>query len=156
MFFPSITQLGTVTENQSLNFEIYYEEEDIITLALTRYPVTIVPNQTNPSTILIQSLVSPIRSRISGYYFDSFTNSIQYRTPTDTFVTVPKFEQIDITKLSEMVSYDADTTFTKNYTYTATARDGLIVKGINIYTITVQNDWTNGKNSLQTYVGYTV
>jgi hypothetical protein len=156
MFYPTVTQLGTVTENQSLNFEIYYEEENILTLTTTRYPVTIVANETNPSTISLQSLVSPIRASISGYYFDSFTNSIQYRTPTDTFVTVPKFEQIDITKLSEMVSYDADTNRTKNYTYTATARDGLIVKGINIYTITVQNDWTNGKNSLQTYVGYTV
>lgn len=155
MFYPINTQLGTVTENQSFSFEIYYEETNI-GLAVTRYPVTIVPTVTNPSTILIQQLASPIRSRISGYYFDSFTNTIQYRTPTDTFVTVPKFDQIDITKLSEMVSYDADTTFTKIYTYTATATDGLIVKGINNYTITVQNDWTSGKTSLQTFVGYTV
>jgi len=70
-------------------------------------------------------------------------------------VTVDKFEQISRSELSEMTSYDADTTRTINYTYIVSAMNGSTVVAINNYTITVQNDWTSGKNSLQTYVGYT-
>lgn len=153
MFYPTLPLLGTVLEYQNFSFQIYYEEEDLlIPGSTTRYPVTITPNEVNPVTV---SMANGDPATISGYFYDSFDNSIIYRTPQDTFVTVEKFEQISRSALSEMVSYDADTTFIKDYTYTVKAMDGNTVKAINIYTIKVQNDWTSGKNSLQTYVGYT-
>jgi hypothetical protein len=153
MFYPEDPILGTVLEYQNFSFSIYYEEEDLLIPGnTTRYPVVITPNQTNPTTV-VRTNGDP--GSISGYFYDSFDNSITYRTPQDTFVTVDKFEQISRSELSEMTSYDADTTRTINYTYTVSAMNGSTVVAINNYTITVQNDWTSGKNSLQTYVGYT-
>lgn len=163
MFYPTNTLLGTVLENQNFAHTIYYEEEITsgtsvetggtgVTTTVTRYPVTITFNEQNPSTV---TKVAGDPALLSGYYYEAFDNTLQYRTPQDTFVTLDKFEDITRSNLSEMVYYLADTRRTINYTYTAKAMDGLVVKAINIYTITVQNDWTNGKNALQTYVGYT-
>jgi hypothetical protein len=163
MFYPSNTQLGTVLENQNFSHTIYYEVSLTsgtpvelggtgVTTTTTRYPVVITFNEQNPATV---TKVDGDPAVLSGYYYDSFDNTLQYRTPQDTFVTVDKFEDISQSELSEMVYYLADTRTSINYTYTAKAMDGSLVKAINIYTITVQNDWTNGKNSLQTYVGYT-
>ncbi len=163
MFYPSDSLLGTVLEYQNFNFSIYYEETTIsgtpsgsggsgTTTSVTRYPVTITFNEENPNTV---TKTDGDPASISGYYYDAFDNSLQYRTPQDTFVTVDKFEKIDQNALSEMIYYLADQRRTIDYTYTAKAMDGTTVKAINIYTIKVQNDWTNGKNTLQTYVGYT-
>jgi hypothetical protein len=163
MFYPTNTLLGTVLEYENFNFPIYYEEETTsgtsiesggtgVTTTVTRYPVSITFNEENPTTI---TKTDGDPASISGYYYDAFDNSLQYRTPQDTFVTVNKFEEINQNALSEMVYYLADQRRTIDYTYTAKAMDGTTVKAINIYTIKVQNDWTNGKNTLQTYVGYT-
>ena len=139
--FDSEPNLGTYLELESFSETITAvdseTEED--------YEIEIVPRETNPSTIII---TNGITASISGYYFDSFTNELQYRTSEDTFVTKKKFEQIDITKLSEMIYYKADTNRTKVFTYDLTAGGETVT-----YTITVQNDWTTGKNTLQEYVG---
>ncbi len=163
MFYPSDSELGTVLENENFSFSIYYEVETTegttveeggtgVTTTTTRYPVEIVFNQENPSTVL-KTNGDP--ASIFGYYFDAFDNSIRYRTPQDTFVTVEKFEEIDRGALSEMVYYLADTRRTIEYTYTANAVDEDTVIDSKVYTIVVQNDWTNGKISLQNYVGFT-
>ena len=156
MFYPEDSILGTVLEYQNFSYSIEYEETTIGgeggTGTTTRYPVNIVFNQVNPPTV---SKSNGDPATISGYFYDSFDNNIRYRTPQDTFVNTKKFEQIDQTKLSEMVYYLADTRSTIDYTYTANAMNGNTVVASKVYTITVQNDWTNGKNTLQTYVGYT-
>jgi hypothetical protein len=54
-----------------------------------------------------------------------------------------------------MISYKASTVLSKNFTYTATAKDGDTVIASQTYTKTVTNDWTEGKNNLQLFVGYT-
>jgi hypothetical protein len=156
MFYPENSVLGTVLEYQNFSYPIYYE---VTTLGVggvggtaTRYPVQIVFNQTNPPTV---SKINGDPATIFGYFYDSFDNNLQYRTPQDNFVNVKKFEEINQDALSEMIYYLADTRRTIDYTYTANAMDGNNIVASKIYTITVQNDWTNGKNTLQTYVGYT-
>lgn len=145
-FTPSETDLGTVTENVSFSHTItYLTEEDPIEEAT----VVVVALEDNPSSINV------FGNTLSGYYFDSFDNSITYRTPAGTFPVVEKFEQIDRDNLYQMISYKASTVRTKVFTYRADAIIDDEVVASQVYTKTVQNDWTNGKNSLQTFVGYT-
>jgi hypothetical protein len=146
---PVSTDLGSVNENVTFSHTITYEEEDPLTMTMVSYPVTVTANEVNPSTISI------VGAAISGYYFDSFDNVITYRTAEGTFPVVTKFNQIQLDNLYEMISYKASTSRTKTFTYTATARNDLnAVVATQVYSKTVTNDWTSGKNSLQEYVGY--
>jgi hypothetical protein len=163
MFYPADTTLGTVLENENFSFQIYYEEEvssgeseedggSGVTTTVTRYPVTISFDQVNPVTV---TKLDGDPASISGFYFDAFDNTLQYRTPQDTFAIVDKFDKIDRNNLSQMIYYLADTRRTIIYTYTANAVDGDNIIATTTYSIVVQNDWTIGKNNLQTYVGFT-
>ena len=147
-WLPESTDLGSVNEIVSFSHTITYEEEDPETMTMVSYPVTITVNQVNPNTISISG------GTLSGYYFDSFDNTITYRTPEGSFPVVTKFNQIDISRLDEMISYKASTVLSKTFTYTATAKDGETIVATQTYSKTVTNDWTSGKNSLQEYVGY--
>lgn len=148
MWNPVSSDLGSVNENVQFSHTVSYEAEDPLTMTMVSYPVTIIANEANPSSISISG------DTISGFYFDSFDNTITYRTPEGTFPVVTKFNQIDITKLYEMISYKASTSQSRTFTYTATALNGSEVVATQVYTKTVTNDWTSGKNSLQEYVGY--
>ena len=148
MWNPVSSDLGSVNENVQFSHTVSYEAEDPLTMTMVSYPVTITANEANPSSISISG------DTISGFYFDSFDNLITYRTPEGTFPVVTKFNQIDITKLYEMISYKASTSQSRTFTYTATALNGSEIVATQVYTKTVTNDWTSGKNSLQEYVGY--
>jgi hypothetical protein len=148
MWNPVSSDLGSVNENVQFSHTVSYEAEDPLTMTMVSYPVTITANEANPSSISISG------DTISGFYFDSFDNTITYRTPEGTFPVVTKFNQIDITKLYEMISYKASTSQSRTFTYTATALNGSEIVATQVYTKTVTNDWTSGKNSLQEYVGY--
>jgi len=147
-WLPASTDLGSVNEIVSFSHTITYEEEDPLTMTMVSYPVTITANQVNPNTISVTG------ASISGYYFESFDNTITYRTPEGSFPVVTKFNQIDVDRLYEMISYKASTASSKTFTYTATAKNGDTVVATQTYSKTVTNDWTSGKNSLQEYVGY--
>lgn len=142
---PSETDLGSVNENVNISHSFTYIDDD----DMTEYPVTITANETNPSTISISG------NSITGYYVDSFDNVITYRTEDGQFPVVSKFSEIDLNILYQMISYKASTVLSKTFTYTATAKDGDTVVATQTYTKTVTNDWTEGKNNLQTFVGYT-
>ena len=142
---PSDTDLGSVNENVNISHSFTYIDD----VDSTEYPVTVTAAETNPSTISISE------NTLSGYYTDSFDNTITYRTQDGQFPVVTKFNQIDLDKLYQMISYKASTVTSKTFTYTATAKDGDTVVATETYTKTVTNDWTEGKNSLQTFVGYT-
>jgi hypothetical protein len=144
-FVPAETDLGNVLENDSFSHTITYFTEEPIEEAT----VVIVPLQTNPSSISI------LGNTVSGYYFDSFDNTIMYRTPDGSFPVVQKFEQIDLDELYQMISYKASTVSTKIFTYRADAIIEGEVVASQVYTKTVENNWTSGKNSLQTFVGFT-
>lgn len=145
-FTPESSALGTVYENTNFSYTITYDTGPPQSTPLT---VVITPLETNPDTIVITG------GTISGYYHDSFDDTITYRTKQDTFITVPKFEQIDLGILSEMVSFKASLVHYKYFTYRADAinTNGSVAFS-QVYTITVSNDWTVGKNNLQQYVGY--
>ncbi len=142
---PSETDLGSVDENVNISHSFTYVDD----LDMTEYPVTITAVQTNPATIVISG------NSITGYYTDSFDNTITYRTEDGQFPVVTKFNEIDLDKLYQMISYKASTVLSKTFTYTATAKDGDTVVATETYTKTVTNNWTEGKNNLQTFVGYT-
>lgn len=146
-FDPADTNLATVNELDTLpSISITYEEDDGFG-GTTSYDVTLTPQEQNPNTITI---TNGDPASISGYYFDSFTNSLQYLKDDGTYSTTDKFEKIDDDALSEMVYYLADRTFEKVFTYIASAEGET-----KTYTITVENDWTPGKNSLAEYVSRT-
>ena len=121
---PLSTNLGSVNENVSISHTVTYVDD----ATMTSYPVTITATETNPNTITISG------DTLSGYYQDSFNNTITYRTPEGTFPV----------------------STSRVFTYTATAKDGATTLATQTYTKTVTNDWTSGKTSLQTYVGYTL
>lgn len=142
---PSSTNLGSVNENVNISHTVTYTDD----MTMTSYPVTITADQVNPNTILISG------NTISGYYIDSFDNTITYRTPEGTFPVVSKFSQIELNKLYQMISYKASVSTSRTFTYTARAMDGTTIVATQTYTKTITNDWTSGKNSLQYYVGLT-
>lgn len=147
-WLPESTDLGSVNENVTFSNTITYEQEDPGTMTMVSYPVTITVNQVNPNTISVSGGI------LSGYYFDSFNNTITYRTTEGAFPVVTKFNQINIDQLYEMISYKASTVSSKTFTYTATVNDGYGIIATQVYSKTVTNNWTSGKNSLQEYVGY--
>ena len=142
---PSETDLGSVNENVNISHTFTYVDDG----DMTEYPVTVTAVETNPVTISVSG------DSITGYYTDSFDNTITYRTESGDFPVVSKFSEIDLTQLDQMISYKASTVLSKIFTYTATAKDGDTVVASQTYTKTVTNDWTEGKTNLQTFVGYT-
>lgn len=148
-WIPESSDLGSVNENVTFTHAISYEQEDALTMTMVSYPVTITANEVNPNSINI------VGGTLSGYYFDSFNNTITYRTPEGTFPVVNKFNQIELDNLYQMVSYKASLSQSKTFTYTATARNNSNeVLATQVYIKTVTNNWTSGKNSLQEYVSY--
>ena len=146
MFTPFEEILTTVHENENFSFSITYTIEDI------SYPVLITKLEENPNTVIISE------NSINGYYYDSFEDNITYRTKDGEFVTVNKFDHIDKTNLSDIISYTADTNHYKNYTYRADAMslDSNNVIDSKVYTIIVSNDWTAGKDNLQNILEYII
>lgn len=146
---PSESELGSINENVSFSHEFNYSVETAEN-GIVEYDVTIVPAETNPSTISVTT------NFLSGYYVDSFPISLQYMTKNKDYVNVEKFGQVNTNSLEQMIYYHANLSRTKIYTYTAFAKDisGNVVAQ-KVYTKTVQNDWTSGKNSLKTLVGLT-
>lgn len=137
-FVPSTTNLNQLDEMVNLTHTITYTD-----LLGVSYPVTVTAVDTN-ATVTVSG------ATISGYYTDSFTNDIQYRTPTDTFVNVSKWNDINLLELDELVYYKADTTAYKEYSYVATANGES-----KTYVVTVTNNWTPGRDELLRYVGIT-
>lgn len=134
---PSETDLGTVLENVQFSHTITaYDSE-----TSEEYVVVITALESNPPTISVSE------NTISGYYTDAFNNAITYLNTDKNFKTVDKFNKI--VSAYEMIKYQADTRRTIVYSYRA---DALGSGESLVYTKTVQNDWTNGKNSLQSIV----
>lgn len=142
---PVSTDLGSVNENVPFTHSITYTDD----LTMLEYPVVVTADQANPSSITITG------NTISGFYQDSFDNTITYRTKDGQFPVVTKFNQIDLNSLYQMISYKASGSLSKTFTYTAKAMDGTTVLATQVYSKTVTNDWTSGKVSLQQFVRLT-
>lgn len=136
-FEPANTNLNTLDEFKNLSHTIRYY--GYVGSAVTYYPVTIMALDEN-STINVDG------DTISGYYSDAFDSTIHYRNKDDTFTTVDKFKDINTDTLYGIHHYDADENRTKVYSYLAQAN-----ADEKLYTITVTNNWTNGRNQLLKY-----
>lgn len=147
---PEESDLGSINEMVNFDHTITYSVTDESTGQSQNYNVTISPTEVNPNTIVING------NKILGYYFDSFPITVQYLTKSQKYISVDKFTKIDETILEQMVSYKANTSISKVFTYNAVAKSvsGTIVSQ-KIYTKTVTNDWTSGRDSLVYYVGKT-
>lgn len=150
MFTPTETNLGTVNEEVNFSFSVTYEHE---TLPDPEFPELPTETISYPVVLIAEEVVPTVTvsgNTISGYYTDSFNNTIQYLSQGKELVTTDKFGKV--VNLYEMVKYGADKSRTKVFNYTANAMDGETIVASQVYTITVQNDWTPGKNTLQSYV----
>lgn len=137
-FLPAVTNLNQLDELVNLSHTITYTS-----LLGGSFPVTVTAVESNPT-------VTVAGATISGYYTDSFVNDIQYRTPSDTFVNVPRWNEINLNELDELIYYKADTTAFKEYTYIATANGES-----KTYVVTVTNNWTPGRDELLRYSAIT-
>jgi hypothetical protein len=132
---PETTNLNTLDEFKNLSHTIRYY--GYLGSVANYYPVTIEAVEEN-STINVSD------DTISGFYSDAFDNEIHYRNKDDTFTTVNKFEQIDTDKNYDGIyHYNADMNRTKIFNYIASSNGET-----KNYTITVTNNWTNGRNQL--------
>lgn len=143
-FLPINTILGTTDEFKNISFTVTYT----VTIGgiggtTTSYPVTLTA--INPNVT-----VSVSGNTITGYYSESFVNSIEYRTKDNQFVNVQKFNQIDKTELSEIIHYFANTNKSIDYQYLASANGQT-----QVYTVTVMNNWNTGRDELLSYVNQT-
>lgn len=136
-FQPELTNLNTLDEFKNLSHRITYVLMDPLGGPGASFPVTITAVDEN-------STINVVGNRIFGYYSDAFDNTIYYRNKDDTFSVVKKFEEIDTeTNYRGVYHYDADENRTRVYSYIASANGQT-----KTYTITVTNNWTNGRNSL--------
>lgn len=154
-FTPAGPLLDTVTENFAFSHVISYTGVDITTGLEVPYDVTLTANEPNPNTIIINA------NAISGYYFGQFPATIQYLTTDNQYVTVNAFNQIDVSKLREVIYYKASMVTSKTYNYTAVATYTDPVTLVTdtqtqVYQIVLMNDWSSGITSLKSYVGLTV
>lgn len=153
-FTPSDPLLDTVTENFAFSHVISYTGVDSLGIPVS-YNVTLTANEPNPNTIIINA------NAISGYYFGQFPATIQYLTTDNQYVTVNAFNQIDVSKLREVIYYKASMVTSKTYNYTAVATytdpTTLVTDTqTQVYQIVLMNDWSSGITSLKAYIGLTV
>jgi len=151
-FIPSSTVLNTLYELKNLSHTITYVE---ITGATgigggtsTSYPVTV-------TTAMPNDTVTVLSNTISGYYSDSFSNEISYRTVDHRLITVNKWSDIVLAIadgiLADVYYYKADTRTRIVYSYVATSSNG----ATQTYTINVDNDWTTGRNQVIKFTNLT-
>jgi hypothetical protein len=166
---PEETLLGTHAELESFTHSIqYYEEgeagdpeaippveagEDIY------YNVRITPQQVNPNTVVF---TDGDPATISGFYKGIFNDSLTTRTESGNITTITTlgepegsvFEKVGRTGLSEVISFKADPTRSRTFTYLAEALgEGDDVISSSVYTILAQDlNWTPGQLNLKELV----
>jgi hypothetical protein len=141
---PSDTNLGSLLENNTFAYSIEYTD-----VLGTPYPVTVSASEQIDSVTVRDNL-------IFGYFYDAFNNTIKYRTLDGELPVVTRFSDIQVNKLHEMVSYKASLERTRVYNFNAVAKDGEVVLDTKQFTITVNNDWTTGKNNLKMYISNSI
>ena len=132
---PSNTLLGTVNEQEDIDFNITYTNE----LTNQIEPVTITANVSDPT-------ISLLPGRITGQYTEVFDNIIRYRTISDELVSVRKWNDIDRDEYYGIYYYQADPIRSKTYTYTAESETSS-----QTYTVAIENDWSLAQSTLSEY-----
>lgn len=181
---PAAGQLGTYSQSASFSHTIQYYEisygpggvdpttgdptpgEEI----RTYYPVRITANETNPSTVVITSNDAAKTATIAGVYGPVFNDVVRAMKTDKTIIelntmTSPpigtsvwsKLAQYDV---EEVLSFIADSTRERTFTYTA--KTGNIVNGVmNVistatYSISLADrSWSAGRDALRAAVAAT-
>lgn len=142
-FLPATANLNQLEEEANFSHRITY-----ISPLGVGMPVTITASKAN-DTVIVNS------NTISGKYTSVFNYQIKYRTFDDKLVTVNNWnsviQAIADQKLSQMYSYTRDNDQYKDYTYTASANNESFV-----YTISVTNNFSPGRNQLVKLTNFTV
>jgi hypothetical protein len=168
---PSETLLGTHAEMVSFSHSVSYFEETAgdpeaippTEGTTTYYDVKITPQEANPSTVAI---TAGDPATISGYYKGIFNDVLVTRDKAGNFTTVTTltggdggvFDKVDRDKLHEVISFQADTTRSKTFTYLAEAYDPQepeVIVASQEYTVLARDlNWTTGMNNLKELVSY--
>lgn len=173
MWTPVTTLLGTHAELQSFSYNIEYYEEGAAGDPLADppvpagenvyYSVRIIPQQSNPNTVTFTAGNPGV---ISGYYKGIFNDSLTTRAPDGTLTTITTlgepegsvFTKVNRSSVYEVISFKADTTRSRTFTYLAEAYNPLsptVVVASQVYTILAQDtNWTPGQVALKELVSY--
>lgn len=133
---PSNTTLGTVNEQEDVDFTITYTND----LTGQTEPVIITANTNDPT-------ISILPGRITGQYTEVFDNIIRYRSIDDELIFVTRWNDIDQDKYYGIYYYQADSTSSKTYTYTAQSETSS-----KTYNVIIENDWSLAISTLSEYV----
>jgi hypothetical protein len=175
---PEDTLLGTHPELGEFTHEIEYYEpgteadpladppveggEDVY------YNVRITPQEGNPETIIFtEGIVETSVASIGGYFKQAFNDSLTTKSNDGVISTITTLEEpvggvfskVNRDSLTQVISFKADTTRSRLFTYTATAYeiidDEEVVVATNEYTILLQDkNWTPGMMNLKELVSY--
>lgn len=175
---PEITLLGTHPELGEFTHEIeYYDagsEADPLADPPTEagedvyYNVRITAQESNPDTIVFtEGIVGTSVASIGGYFKQAFNDSLTTKSEDGSITTITTlgepvggvFSKIDRNNLKQVISFKADTTRSRLFTYTATAYevvdDEEVIVSTNEYTILLQDkNWTPGMMNLKELVSY--
>jgi len=132
---PSNTLLGTVNEQENIDFNISYINE----LTNEVEPVIITASVSDPT-------ISLLPGRITGQYTDVFNNIIRYRTIYNVLVFTRRLNDIDRDEYYGIYYYQADPVGSKTYTYTAQSETSS-----QTYTVVIENDWSLALSTLSEY-----
>lgn len=166
---PAETLLGTHAELQNFTHNIEYYEEGAAGDPLaeppvpagenTYYTVRITPQEVNPDSV---SFTTADPGVISGFYRGIFNDFLTTRTEAGTITTIstlgapegPVFDKVNRVGLSEVISFKADTTRSRTFTYLAEAitivGSTVTVVASNTYIILAQDlNWTPGQLNLK-------
>jgi hypothetical protein len=172
MWVPSDTLLGTHAELASFSHTVEYYVEGaagdpdavppVEAGEPTYYDVRLIPQETNPNTIIFTA-GNP--GTISGYYKGIFNDSLTTRAKDGSFTTITTlgsnagvFDAVNRSNTYEVISFKADTTRSKTFTYLAQAYDPLFPNTIvasQTYTVLAEDkNWTPGLINLKELVTY--
>jgi len=172
MWVPSDTLLGTHAELASFSHTVEYYVEGaagdpdavppVEAGEPTYYDVRLIPQETNPNTIIFTA-GNP--GTISGYYKGIFNDSLTTRAKDGSFTTITTlgsnagvFDSVNRSNTYEVISFKADTTRSKTFTYLAQAYDPLFPNTIvasQTYTVLAEDkNWTPGLINLKEFVTY--
>jgi hypothetical protein len=172
MWVPSDTLLGTHAELASFSHTVEYYVEGaagdpdavppVEAGEPTYYDVRLIPQETNPNTIIFTA-GNP--GTISGYYKGIFNDSLTTRAKDGSFTTITTlgsnagvFDAVNRSNVYEVISFKADTTRSRTFTYLAQAYDPLFPNTIvasQTYTVLAEDkNWTPGLINLKELVTY--
>jgi hypothetical protein len=171
MWDPENGTLGIVAEHETFAFDIFYYVTDGDPLAdppiegdTTYYPVKITQQGITQDTVVITlgvpgGLNDPgTPSTISGYFRNSFNDTLQYRNFNNKIITLDSFAAVDRNDVFQATSFAADNSRNVFSQFLAEAYDGSPSNVIasTTYEINIQDfNWTPGMLELIDLVAYT-